>query len=269
MVCEQGPHQGYKRSHLDNSKLFVSFNLQMIKLLLLDASISSFQKLVWMYAFCRSYTSYIDSEGEGSRNFITTYQELALLFNCSEKTISTAINTLANNGYLAKKQFYIKKEGSTGRRKKKSCWELSALFPQEQMEVLLKQPDRQNLAPLTAADLRLYGLDSPRTQHDTSVSYNSSVKLGGSSYSSEYNNKYNILNTKNSVTEISDTANTTSISDDYNVFIENKLIASTEEQSLGLEVAAKFFKSKRRSKFGRSYQTSGFNYHQRRTLVSY
>lgn len=240
LVVEQEPHQGYKRSHLDNSKLFISFNLQMIKRLLLDASLSSLQKLIWLYAFCRSYTSYIDSEGEGTRNFITTYQELALAFNCSEKTISTAINALTRNGYLAKKQFYIKKEGSTGRRKKKSCWELSALFPQEQMEALLKQPDRQNLAPLTADDLRLYGLDLPKTQPNTSLSHNSSVKLGGSSCSSEYNIKYNILNTKNNVTEISDTTNIVSNPNASNVFIENKLIASTEEIALGLSVAVKF-----------------------------
>ena len=241
LVAKQEPHQGYKRSHLDNSKMFISFNLQMIKLLLTDPSLSSFQKLFWLHAFCRSHISHIDLNGEGTRNFITNYQELALLFNCSEKNISNAINVLEKNGYLAKKQFYIKKEGSIGRRKKKSCWELSALFPKEQMEVLLKQSDRQNLAPLTIDDLRSYGLDT-KIQHqpNSSASHNSSPILGASSYSSEYNNKYNILNTKNIVTEISDTTNIKSIQNDFNVFIENKLILSNEELKLGINLAAQF-----------------------------
>lgn len=230
----------YKRKYLDASKMFIKFNLQMVKLLLIDNNLTSLQKLIWLHAFCRSYTAYIDSEGEGTRNFITTYQELAVIFNCSEKTISKAINNLSNHGYLLKNQFYIKNKASLGRRKKKSCWEFTALFPQEQMEVLLKQPDRQNLAPLTKDDLRLYGLDSPNDHTEVSNLYNSPVGLGGSSDSSEYNNKYNILKTKNIVTEISDTTNMISNSRDHNVFIANKLISSTEELALGLNIAAKF-----------------------------
>ena len=230
----------YKRKYLDVSKMFINFNLQMVKLLLIDSNLTSLQKLIWLHAFCRSYTAYIDSEGEGTRNFITTYQELVMIFNCSEKTISTAINNLSKHGYLSKTQFYIKDKASLGRRKKKSCWELAALFPQEQMEVLLKQPDRQNLAPLNQDDLRLYGLDSPNNHANVSNLHNSSVGLGGYSDSSEYNNKYNILNTKNIVTEISDTTNIVSIPNDFNVFIENKLIISTDELALGLNIAAKF-----------------------------
>lgn len=230
----------YKRKYLDASKMFIKFNLQMVKLLLIDNNLTSLQKLIWLHAFCRSYTAYIDSEGEGTRNFITTYQELAMIFNCSEKTISTAINNLSKHGYLSKTQFYIKDKTSLGRRKKKSCWELAALFPQEQMEILLKQPDRQNLAPLNHDDLRLYGLDSPNNHTNTSNLYNSPVGLGGSSDSSEYNNKYNILNTKNNVKEISYTNNIAPAPNDFNVLIENKLIGSTGELSLGLEIAAKF-----------------------------
>ena len=197
----------YKRKYLDASKMFIKFNLQMVKLLLLDHNLTALQKLIWLHIFCRSYTAYIDSEGEGTRNFITTHQELAIVFSCSEKTISTAINNLSNHGYLAKNQFYMKDKTSLGRRKKKSCWELTALFPQEQMEVLLKQPDRQNLAPLTQDDLRLYGLDAPNNHINLSNLHNSSVSLGGFSASSEYNNKNNILNTKNTVTEISNNNN--------------------------------------------------------------
>jgi len=240
LVLIKTDNPDYKRKYLDASKMFINFNLQMVKLLLIDNNLTSLQKLIWLHAFCRSYTAYIDSEGEGTRNFITTYQELAMIFNCSEKTISTAINNLSKHGYLSKIQIYIKEKTSLGRRKKKSCWELAALFPQEQMEILLKQPDRQNLAPLNQDDLRLYGLDSPNNHTNVSNLYNSSVGLGGSSDSSEYNNKYNILNTKNNVTEISDTTNIISAQNDFNVFIENKLIISTDELALGLNLAAKF-----------------------------
>ena len=189
----------YKRSYLDTSKMFIKFNLQMIKLLLIDNNLTSLQKLIWLHAFCRSYTAYLDSEGEGTRNFITTYQELSLVFNCSEKTISTAINNLIEHSYLAKTQFYIKEKTSSGRRKKKSCWEICALFPQQQMETLLQQPDRQNLTPLTLDDLRLYGLDLTQNQTKASNLYNSFIGSGGSSCSSEQYNKNNILNTKNIV----------------------------------------------------------------------
>ena len=92
----------------------------MVKFLLADDLLSSLQKLIWLHFFCRSHIAYTDSDGEGTRNFITTYQEIAKLFSCQESTVSIAVNKLEDLGYISKKQFRIKKETAVGRRKKKS-----------------------------------------------------------------------------------------------------------------------------------------------------
>ncbi len=149
-------HEGSKRIYLDDSKLFIKFNLPMLKMVLSDKLLSALQKVLWIYFFYRSYISYQDQNGEGTRNFITSYQELSAIFSCQECTISIAVNKLEFFGFITKKQFRIKAQNRAGRRKKKSCWEFCALIPQAYMEHLIKQPDRQNLAPIGLDNLNLY-----------------------------------------------------------------------------------------------------------------
>ncbi len=147
----------YKLSYLDDSKMFIKLNLPMFLMVLENNSLSSLQKLIWVYFFYRSYISYNDQNGNGIRNFITNYQEISAMFSCSESTVSIAINKLYKEGFITKKQFRLKDQTKFGRRKKKSCWEICALIPEQQMKELLRQKDRQNLAPLTLDDFRLYG----------------------------------------------------------------------------------------------------------------
>ncbi len=242
-------HEGCKRSYLDDSKMFIMFNLKMIKLLLADDLLSSLQKLIWLHFFCRSHIAYTDSLGDGTRNFITTYKEVAELFACSEKAVSTAIINLAELGYISKKQFRAKEQGKTSRRKKKSCWEIAALFPQDKMEILLQQPDRQNIAPLTNEDLRLYDLNQGLNQNTSVVSNVSdssvrsgapSVTKGGFSETSQYYIKDHI--SKSYLNKNTDQLATPvdKITTVNNVFIEQKLTASSEEVSLGLTIAENF-----------------------------
>ncbi len=244
LVFMENNHEGCKRSYLDGSKMFIRFNLQMIKLLLADSSITALQKLIWLYFFCRSHIAYTDSDGEGTRNFITTYQEIAKLFACQESTVSIAVNKLEDLGYISKKQFRIKKESSIGRRKKKSCWEIAALFPQDKMEILLQQPDRQNLPPLTADEVRLYGLDQPTNNQPALVSekFYSFTRSGDLHETSQYYNKYNIsdINKNTDQTTNQLTNNNPQQSSVNNVSLTEELLASPAEIDLGLKVAEKF-----------------------------
>ena len=207
-------HEGSKRSYLDDSKLFIKFNLPMLKMVLSDKFLSSLQKLLWIYCFYRSYISYQDQNGEGTRNFITSYQELSTIFSCKECTISIAINGLEELGFITKKQFRIKEQNKVGRRKKKSCWECCALIPQTYVEHLIKQPDRQNLVPLGLDDLKLYGsqklipnilqtsqLETPNScsiQNDPNGSYsqNKSININNTSQLEAKNNTA-LINTIN------------------------------------------------------------------------
>lgn len=245
VMYTEDSHEGSKRSFLDNSKLFIKVNLQMIKLLLSDPALSSLQKLVWLYCFNRSYISYTDSYGDGTRNFITTYQELAAIFSCKENTISTAMNNLSLLGYINKKQFRIKESGKTTRRKKKSCWEIVALFPQDKMKILLQQPDRQNLAPLNLDDLRLYNLytqDSLATTNSSTVSNSNYYHDRSAVYhdTQQYNNKKNILNIKNIDPEITNDNSSSSNIKFNNVFYEQNLTSLPEEFTQGLQIAECF-----------------------------
>jgi DNA-binding Lrp family transcriptional regulator len=244
LVFIENNHEGCKRGYLDDSKMFIKFNLQMIKLLLADPAITALQKIIWIYFFCRSHIAYTDSYGEGTRNFITTYQEIANLFSCQESTVSIAVNKLEELGYISKKQFRIKKESAAGRRKKKSCWEISALFPQDKMDILLQQPDRQNLPPLTADDVRFYGLDQPTNSQQTNVSkqLNSYARSGDPHETSESYNKDNIININKNIDQTSNqlTNNDSLQSNVSSVFLTEELLASPAEIELGLKVADKF-----------------------------
>jgi len=237
-------HEGCKRSFLDDSKMFITFNLKMIKLLLSDHNLTALQKLIWIYFFSRSHCSYTDSYGDGTRNFITTYKEIAALFFCKENTVSTAINSLFQLGYITKRQFRIKGSEKIGRRKKKSCWEISALFPQNQMEILLKQPDRQNLAPLTLDDFRLYDINKQITKQQQTDSYlvDYHDRSAISHSTKQFNNKNNILNTKNiDQTETANNqTNITNNNNNINVFCQQNLIASSTEIAEGLQITEKF-----------------------------
>ncbi len=245
VMYTEDSHEGSKRSFLDNSKLFIKVNLQMIKLLLSDPALSSLQKLVWLYCFNRSYISYTDSYGDGTRNFITTYQELAAIFSCKENTISTAMNNLSLLGYINKKQFRIEESGKTTRRKKKSCWEIVALFPQDKMKILLQQPDRQNLAPLNLDDLRLYNLytqDSLATTNSSTVSNSNYYHDRSAVYhdNQQFNNKNNIINIKNIDPETTKDSFFSANRKVNNVFYEQNLKSSPEEIALGLQISENF-----------------------------
>lgn len=263
-------------SYLDDTKMFIKFNLPMFKMVIADHDLSSLQKLIWIYFFYRSYISYNNQNGDGTRHFITNYQEISSIFDCEECTVSVAINALAKLGFISKRQFRLQNTAKHSRRKKKSCWEICALIPETQMKELLQQKDRQNLAPLTLDDFRLYGLSGMANTassfqvqvhwqliHQPSENkaatttgpaaigvVNSSAKICNSSNSytiegdayetMQYYNKYNILNTKNIVTEISNIDNIISASNDSNVFIEQELITDEKDLAAGLLIAAKF-----------------------------
>lgn len=269
-------------SYLDDTKMFVKFNLPMFKMVIANPDLSSLQKLIWIYFFYRSYISYNNQNGDGTRQFITNYQEISAIFGCEECTVSVAINKLAKLGFISKKQFRLQNTAKRSRRKKKSCWEICTLIPEAQMKELLQQKDRQNLAPLTLDDLRLYGSsdivntsssfqvqvswplshqpsnqslekkvpteDEPAAarvtnlQAKTGNSSNSCGIEGDSDGTMQYNNKYNILNTKNIVTEISGTANVISTSNNFNVFVEQELTTTEKDLARGLQIADKFDK---------------------------
>ena len=268
-------------SYLDDTKMFIKFNLPMFKMIVANDELSSLQKLIWIYFFYRSYISYNNQNGEGTRQFITNYQEISAVFSCKECTVSVAINKLAKLGFISKRQFRLQNATKQSRRKKKSCWEICALVPETQMKELLQQKDRQNLAPLTLDDFRLYGAlsiagtassfqvqvnwpcnqtsNQPlknkaaiKNETQTKVtnpsaeicnSHNSYNIEGGSYKTIQYYNKYNILNTKNIVTEIRYADNSISTSNNLNVFIEQELMANEEDLAKGLKIAAKFDKN--------------------------
>lgn len=232
----------YKRSFLDDSKMFIMFNLKMIKLLLSDYKLTSLQKLIWIYFFSRSHKSYIDNYGDGTRNFITTYKEIAAAFSCKENTVSTAINNLFQLGYISKKQFRVKDQGKLGRRKKKSCWEIAALFPQEKIDLLFKQPDRQNLAALSLEDLKLYGIRQPISTQENSYLVDYHDRSAIYHETAQYNNKNNILNIKNNVLDLSQKTKKSNASSQRSnsVFSEKQLLVSNDELALGLDIAARF-----------------------------
>lgn len=269
----------YKLYYLDRSKMFIKINLPMLQMVLADPSLSSLQKLIWIYFFSRSYIAYNDQNGEGTRNFLTNYQEIGTMFSCNESTVSVAINKLATLGFITKKQFRLKEQTKLGRRKKKSCWEICALIPEQQMSQLLKQKDRQSLAPLSLDDLKLYyssstpinvtqnlpdtlagsvSLDLKNNAHPAkneavstnSVLLQSELSIASNSYymegdpyeTKQYNNKNNILNIKNNVIDLSQKTNDSNASPQRSnsVFSEKELLVSHDELAQGLDIAARF-----------------------------
>ena len=133
-----------RRSQLNKNKLFIKLNLKLFLTLLADETLSTFEKLLWAYAYQRSYIAYQDNLGEGTRRFLATYKELQQTFGNmpSKSKVSRAIKKLITCGYLSAQQIYMRCEQQDFNRRDKSVWEFEALFPQAKMDVVLNQPNR-------------------------------------------------------------------------------------------------------------------------------
>ena len=133
-----------RRSQLNKNKLFIKLNLKLFLTLLADETLSTFEKLLWVYAYQRSYIAYQDNLGEGTRRFLATYKELQQTFGNmpSKSKVSRAIKKLIACGYLNAQQIYMRCEQQDFNRRDKSVWEFEALFPQAKMDVVLIQPNR-------------------------------------------------------------------------------------------------------------------------------
>jgi len=141
-----------RRSALDRSKLFTKINIEMYKQLLLNPHLTSGQKVIWLYLFARSYRSFIDGEGQGNRKFLTTFDQIKVLFNCAKSTPSKATGKLEEHGFLSLKTIHPKQKRGSSRKQKKSFLELEALFPKTEMELLKKQRDRANVVSINSYD---------------------------------------------------------------------------------------------------------------------
>lgn len=133
-----------ERAYLDEAKMFVRINLVMLKLLLADEQLSPTQKRLWLYCYLRSYCALCDSEGEGSLEFIASSAELSEELSCGATTITKGIAALQAQGYLNYTQFRTNDESIGGRRKRKSLWSITTLFPDDFMQRVKALQDREN-----------------------------------------------------------------------------------------------------------------------------
>lgn len=125
-----------KRSYLDFSTFFVKINYSMIKKLVQEQQLTTFEKLVWIYCFLKTRMS----KNKLSIHFIDQYKNIASFFSCSESAVSKSLINLSKLKYIQKEK---KKHNAFSN---KSVWKIKILLPDTYTQIITKQKDRKQHA---------------------------------------------------------------------------------------------------------------------------
>lgn len=120
-----------KRYYLDISTFFVKINYIMIKKLVQEKNLTTFEKLIWLYCFLKTH----ESKNKHSFCFTDQYKNIASFFSCSECIISKSLMKLSRLEYIQKEKFLSKK---------KSTWKIKLLLPEDYIKTIIKEKDRKS-----------------------------------------------------------------------------------------------------------------------------
>ncbi len=142
------PNIEYMRSYLDRTKLFIKINYDLLSGIIAHDCLSSFQKIIWLDFYIKSYKRHIFSRNENYNidiiyssfhnfnnnvdfSFINSQIELANRYSCTKKHISKSINILKDLNFINYEQFYIKHQdrNNDNDRQDKSLYKISISLP--------------------------------------------------------------------------------------------------------------------------------------------
>ena len=134
-----------KRAYLDNAKLFVRINFNMLQGVLSHSNLNSVSTLMWMCFYIRSY---INQQKNNDFIFHETVSELAAKFPFSENAIRKAIKQLASEHFISYEEF--KRDSDDSFRKEKRILIIGALLPNDLMNEIQSTPNRKSSKTIEA-----------------------------------------------------------------------------------------------------------------------
>ena len=157
-IGSDGNTYATKREYLDKSKLFIRLNYQLLLLIVSDALLSSFAKVVWLDFYVKAYKSYMKRKSQsraesGNRidgenipfSFFSTYKELETLYSCSKSTLSKAIKELGEGGFLHKVHSYVKNDNLDDNLHDKSLWHFTLTVPSDGQDLIFNENISDNI----------------------------------------------------------------------------------------------------------------------------
>ena len=133
----------YKRTYLDQIKLFIKLNYQLLSIIAASCDLTPLQKTIWLDFYVKCYKNHMSSNQENAEfSLKISYLELASKCGCNRSFLSKAINGLETLGFITKNQFYTRKEKSDQERQDKSLWQVTLCLPNIYEQELRNSPDR-------------------------------------------------------------------------------------------------------------------------------
>ena len=100
-----------KRAYLDQTKLFVKINYQLLNIIIADPQLALLAKILWLDLYLKYYKRQIKNnplyKADDNFSFVVCYSELQKSLNCSKASLSKAMNQLAELGFLTKQRFHV------------------------------------------------------------------------------------------------------------------------------------------------------------------
>ena len=137
----------YKRTYLDDTKLFIKLNYQLLNIIAASCDLTPLQKTIWLDFYVKCYKNHMSSNQENAEfSLKVSYVELTSKYGCNRSFLSKAINSLETLGFITKNQFYTRKEKSDQERQDKSLWQVTLCLPNIYEQELRNSPDRSKSA---------------------------------------------------------------------------------------------------------------------------
>lgn len=138
-----------KRLYLDQTKLFIRVNYQLLSVISAEQLIGMFGKVTWLYVYLVKYKHSIKSyrvieDDDGS--ITISYNELQNILGCSKAVLSKTINQLVTLGFLTKQRFHVKNDDQDDNLHDKSLWNINLCLPAHYYQKMNDQKPRSNAA---------------------------------------------------------------------------------------------------------------------------
>jgi hypothetical protein len=133
----------YKRTYLDETKLFIKLNYQLLSIITASCDLTPLQKTIWLDFYVKCYKNHMSSNQENAEfSLKISYLKLTNKYGCNRSFLSKAINGLEALGFITKNQFYTRKEKFDQERQDKSLWQVTLCLPNIYKQELINSPNR-------------------------------------------------------------------------------------------------------------------------------
>ncbi|XVN42277.1 MAG: hypothetical protein RCG15_06455 [Candidatus Rickettsia vulgarisii] len=116
-----------KRTYLDNTKLFIKLNYQILSLVMASSKLSSFAKVLVGFLCDKHLNDYFA--------FICSYKGLENQYSCKKAWVSKTIKSLEESSFIKRSYLHVKNEDDDDNLRDKSLWNMTVTIPKEYLKL--------------------------------------------------------------------------------------------------------------------------------------